>query len=150
MLGDGNRPTGYGDMITRSELLICEIQETNAHLRSNTMQFVNWFSFFLLSSYAAAFGLWLLKASQLKVSAAAVSYGIPIVVLILHIFAFVGIIVFRRYTAASNALVCQLGSDESGPARSSIPARFYQWMTNLMAAGYVVSYFVWLSLLIFP
>jgi hypothetical protein len=30
---------------------------------------------------------------------------------------------------------------------SPIPARFCQWMTDLMAAGYVLSYFIWLSLL---
>jgi uncharacterized protein (DUF983 family) len=28
-----------------------------------------------------------------------------------------------------------------------LPARFCQWMTDLMAAGYVLSYFIWLSLL---
>ncbi len=31
--------------------------------------------------------------------------------------------------------------------RSPIPARFCQWMTDLMAAGFVISYFTWFALL---
>ena len=41
------------------------------------------------------------------------------------------------------AILQQLGYSEDSP----IPARFCQWMTDLMAAGYVLSYFNWLSLL---
>ena len=37
----------------RTELLLREYDEINAHLRSNISQFVNWFSFFLLSSFVA-------------------------------------------------------------------------------------------------
>jgi hypothetical protein len=41
------------------------------------------------------------------------------------------------------AITQQLGHSGDSP----IPARFCQWMTDLMAAGYVVSYFIWFSLL---
>ena len=62
----------------------------------------------------------------------------------MHIPVFVGIFTFRRYIIASlEAILQQLGYSEDLP----IPARFCQWMTGLMAAGYVLSYFNWLSLL---
>ena len=34
-------------MVAHAALLLQEYQEVNAHLRVNTNQFVNWFSFFL-------------------------------------------------------------------------------------------------------
>jgi len=39
---------------TGADLLRQEYREVNAHLRANTTQFVNWFSFFLTFSFVAA------------------------------------------------------------------------------------------------
>jgi hypothetical protein len=41
-------------MEERAALLLLEYQEVNAHLRANTNQFVNWFSFFLTLSLLVA------------------------------------------------------------------------------------------------
>jgi hypothetical protein len=55
MLGDELSPPGFGDlMVERAALLLQEYQEVNAHLRANTSQFVNWFSFFLTLSLLMA------------------------------------------------------------------------------------------------
>ena len=74
-------------------------------------------------------------------------YDIQLVSLLMHIPVFVGIFTFRRYIVAAHqkieAITQQLGYSEDSP----FPARFCQWMTDLMAAGYVLSYFIWLSLL---
>ncbi len=74
-------------------------------------------------------------------------YAVQLVFLLMHIPAFIGILTFRRYILAADrkieAITQQLGDSGDSP----IPARFCQWMTDLMAAGYVVSYFIWFSLL---
>ena len=55
MLGDELSPSRFGDlMVERPALLLQEYQEVNAHLRANTSQFVNWFSFFLTLSLLMA------------------------------------------------------------------------------------------------
>ena len=55
MLGHEYRSRGVGDVtFSENDLLIREYQEINAHLRTNTTQFVNWFSFLLTFSLAAA------------------------------------------------------------------------------------------------
>jgi hypothetical protein len=41
-------------MAAGADLLRQEYREVNAHLRANTTQFVNWFSFFLTFSLVAA------------------------------------------------------------------------------------------------
>ncbi|MBV9118112.1 MAG: hypothetical protein JOY63_12200 [Acetobacteraceae bacterium] len=65
--------------------------------------------------------------------------------LVLHILAF-AILIFRRYIAVSNKrverIIALLGEEGVSP----IPARFCQWMTHFMGAGFVISYFIWFSL----
>ncbi len=134
-------------MDERSALLLQEYKEVNAHLRANTNQFVNWFSFFLTLSLLAA-GLFA-AAPEYRPALSRFGYGyaVQLVSLLMHIPAFIGILTFRRYILAADrkieAITRQLGHSGDSP----IPARFWQWMTDLMAAGYVVSYFIWFSLL---
>ena len=47
----------------KSGALLAEYEEINQHLRSNTTQFVNWFSFFLLASFPG-FGLFVFFRGQ--------------------------------------------------------------------------------------
>jgi hypothetical protein len=134
-------------MEVRAALLLQEYQEVNAHLRANTSQFVNWFSFFLTLSLLVA-GLFVAVPDyRPALSGFAHRYAVQLVSLLMHIPAFVGILTFRRYILAAHrkieAITQQLGHSGDSP----IPARFCQWMTDLMAAGYVVSYFIWFSLL---
>jgi hypothetical protein len=134
-------------MEQRAALLLQEYQEVNAHLRANTNQFVNWFSFFLILSLLLA-GLFVTAPDyRPALGRFAHRYGVQFVSLLMHIPAFVGILTFRRYILAAHrkieAITEQLGHSDG----SAIPARFCQWMTDLMAAGYVVSYFIWFSLL---
>jgi hypothetical protein len=142
-------------MVERTELLLREYDEINAHLRSNIGQFVNWFSFFLLSSFIAlaVFVSGYRNWPELR----HFFYAVLIVFLFLHILAFAGIITFRHYILASNARVLcvirEIAENVDGstsPWRSvpsPVPTRFTKWMTDLMAAGFVVSYFAWFSLL---
>ena len=74
-------------------------------------------------------------------------YGVQLVSLLMHIPAFFGILTFRRYILAAHRKIEAITQQFGYPGDSPIPARFYQWMTDLMAAGYVVSYFIWLLLL---
>jgi hypothetical protein len=150
MLGDELSPPGFGDlMVERAALLLQEYQEVNAHLRANTSQFVNWFSFFLTLSLLMA-GVFVAASGHRPAALGGrfvQHYGVQLVSLLMHIPVFVGIFTFRRYIIAAHqkveAIIRQLGYAEDSP----IPARFCQWMTDLMAAGYVLSYFIWLSLL---
>jgi hypothetical protein len=135
-------------MDQRPALLLKEYEEVNAHLRANTTQFANWFSLFLLGSLVAA-GLFLSAPDLRPALDTIVRRGaVQSVCLIMHILAFVGILTFRRYILAAcrciDTIVQQIGETSGSP----IPARFYQWMTDLMAAGYLVSYFIWFALLI--
>jgi hypothetical protein len=148
MLGDELSPPGFGYlMVERAALLLQEYQEVNAHLRANTRQFVNWFSFFLTLSLLVAGVFATAPDYRPALGRFAHHYGVQVVSLLMHIPVFVGIFTFRRYIIAAHqkieAIIQQLGYSEDSP----IPARFCQWMTDLMAAGYVLSYFVWLSLL---
>jgi hypothetical protein len=134
-------------MVAHAALLLREYQEVNAHLRVNTNQFVNWFSFFLTLSLFAAVIFVVAPDYRPVLGKFAHRYAVQLVFLLMHIPAFVGILTFRRYILAADrkieAITQQLGHSGDSP----IPARFCQWMTDLMAAGYVVSYFIWFSLL---
>jgi len=133
-----------------SDLLVREYQEINAHLRSNTGQFVNWFSFLLTFSLVTAGGVLVLDEHRQGWRGMALDYGLPIACLLLHVLAFAGILIFRHYIIAAhrkiNDIIALLGDKHGSP----VPVRFSLWMTHLMAAGFAVSYFAWLTLLILP
>jgi hypothetical protein len=134
-------------MAAGADLLRQEYQEVNAYLRANTAQFVNWFSFFLIFSFMAAAIFLATIAYRSGLRGYALAYGVPLTFLLLHILAFVGILTFRRYIMAAHCKVEEIIKQTGGTGGSPIPVRFCQWMTDLMAAGFVISYFVWLSLL---
>jgi hypothetical protein len=148
VLGNQHGTPPFGDLMDApAALLLQEYQELNAHLRANTNQFVNWFSFFLTASLIAA-GLFVVAPEyRPALDGVARRYAVQIAFLLMHILAFIGILTFRRYILAANhkieAIIQQVGQAGESP----IPARFCQWMTDLMAAGYVVSYFIWFTLL---
>jgi hypothetical protein len=148
MLGDQHDPGAFGDLMEeRAALLLQEYQEVNAHLRVNTSQFVNWFSFFLTLSLLAAAVFVAAPEYRPMLGGFARRYAVQLVFLLMNMLAFVGILTFRRYILAAEckiqAIVRQLDQDGGSP----IPTRFCQWMTDLMAAGFIVSYFIWFSLL---
>jgi hypothetical protein len=148
VLGDQLCPSIVGDVMEpRAALLLQEYQEVNAHLRVNTNQFVNWFSFFLTLSLLVA-GLFVAAPDYRPVLPGFIHrYAVQIVSLLMHIPAFIGILIFRRYILAAHRKIEAITQQLSHSGDSPIPARFFQWMTDLMAAGYVVSYFIWFSLL---
>ena len=80
----------------------------------------------------------------------ALDYGVPIVCLLLHVLSFAGILIFRRYIIAAhrkiNDIIALLGDQHGSP----VPVGFSLWMTHLMVAGFAVSYFRWLTLLVLP
>jgi len=134
-------------MEDRTALLLQEYQEVNAHLRANTNQFVNWFSFFLTVSLLAA-GLFVAVPDyRPMLGGLARRYGVQLVFLLMHILAFVGILTFRRYILAADNKIGAIVRQFDQAGESPIPTRFCQWMTDLMAAGFVVSYFIWFLLL---
>jgi hypothetical protein len=133
-----------------NDLLIREYQEINAHLRTNTTQFVNWFSFLLTFSLVAAAAFLVANQHGSGLRGIALEYGIPTVCLILHVLAFAGILVFRHYIVAAHCKIDELISLLGDNGGSPVPVRFSLWMTHLMAAGFVVSYFAWLSMLLLP
>ncbi len=151
-----------------NELLLMEYHEVNAHLRANTTQFVSWFSFFLTFSLMAAAVFLVADEHRPGLRGVALEYGVPIVLLLLHILAFAGIMTFRRYMTAADCkiqeIVGQMGETSPSPlptrlaiqeiveqmgetSRSPLPKRFAYFMTDLMAAGFVISYFTWFFLL---
>ena len=134
-------------MAAEADLLAEEYREVNAHLRANTTQFVNWFSFFLTFSFVAAAIFVATTAYRPELHGFALDYGVPIVFLLMHILAFVGILTFRRYIMAARCEVEAIIKRAGGTGGSPIPVRFCRWMTDLMAAGFVVSYFTWFALL---
>ena len=74
-------------------------------------------------------------------------YAVPAVFLLMHMLAFGAILTFRHYTAAADRRVGEIAAAAgAGSGRSPIPLRFCKWMTDLMAAGFLVSYFGWLLL----
>jgi hypothetical protein len=130
-----------------TDLLLREYQEVNAHLRANMTQFVNWFSFFLTSSFVVAAGFLVANEHQPGFRGIALEYGLPVVFLLLHVLAFVGILTFRRYITAAHGKIDEIIKLLGDTGGSPVPVRFSQWMTHLMAAGFIISYFVWFSLL---
>jgi hypothetical protein len=151
VLGNGYRPPGVGDVThSASDLLLHEYQEINAHLRTNTTQFVNWFSLLLTFSLVMAAGCLVFNAHLSGLRQIAWEYGLPTACLVLHIPAFTGILLFRRYIIAAHAKIDEIISLLGDKGGSPVPVRFSLWMTHLMAAGFVVSYFAWLSLLLLP
>jgi len=134
-------------MEERTALLLQEYQEINAHLRANTNQFVNWFSFFLAASLLAAGLFAAVPDYRPALNEFARRYAVQLVFLLMHILAFVGILTFRRYILAANHKIETITQQLGQAGGSPIPTRFCQWMTDLMGAGFMVSYFIWFSLL---
>jgi hypothetical protein len=130
-----------------NQLLLVEYHEVNAHLRANTTQFVSWFSFFLTSNLMAAAVFLVADEHRPGLRGVALEYGVPIVLLLLHILAFAGIMTFRRYMTAAHCKIQEIVERMGEPSRSPLPTRFAYWMTHLMAAGFVISYFTWFFLL---
>jgi hypothetical protein len=129
------------------DLLPDEYREVNARLRANMTQFVNWFSFFLTFSFLTAAVFVVTSTYWPESHGFALNYGVPIVFLLLHILAFVGILTFRRYIMAAHCKVEEIIKQTDGTGGSPIPVRFCQWMTDLIASGFVISYFMWFALL---
>jgi uncharacterized membrane protein YagU involved in acid resistance len=128
-------------------LLIAEYHEVNAHLRANTRQFVNWFSFFLTFSFIAAVIFAALSVTRPELWTSRAAYGVEVVFLLMHILALTGIVVFRRYIVACHCKVEDVIAKIGLAGDSPIPVRFCKWMTDLMAAGFVISYFTWFAML---
>src|SRR5690349_10598144 len=107
-------------MVERAALLLQEYQEVNAHLRANTNQFVNWFSFFLTLSLLMA-GAFAATTPDYRPALGrfAQHYGVQLVSLLMHIPIFIGIFTFRRYIIAAHqkieAIIQQLGYSEDSP-----------------------------------
>jgi hypothetical protein len=132
---------------SETTLLIAEYQEVNAHLRANTTQFVNWFSFFLTFSFVAAAIFAAVSVARPELWASQAAYGVEVVFLLMHILALTGIVVFRRYIVTCHCKVEDLSGKIGLAGNSPIPVRFCKWMTDLMAAGFVISYFTWFAML---
>jgi hypothetical protein len=131
-------------MVDQSGLLVREYEAINTHLRGNIGQFVNWFSFFLTASLVALAAFLAVGDRWPDVRLVRLRYVVPGVFLFLHVLAFVGILIFRRYIAAASRRVEEIIAEAGEAGRSPIPVGFCKWMTNLMAAGFLVSYFAWL------
>jgi hypothetical protein len=150
MLGDQYRPQAISDLMeSRMDLLHLEYQEVNAHLRVNINQFVNWFSFFLTFDLVSAAVFVGLRTYGPERHGFVLRYGIPIVFILMHILAFTGILIFRHYLIAAHSKVEEIISQLGERGVSPIPLRFCRWMTDLMAAGFLLSYLVWFLLLFF-
>src|SRR5689334_14067382 len=119
-------------MVERTELLLREYDEINAHVRSNISQFVNWFSFFLIASFVALAVF--VTGYRNWPGLHPFFYAVLTVFLFLHILAFVSIVTFRRYISVSNARVVCVIREMAENVDSPVPTRFSQWMTDLMAA----------------
>jgi hypothetical protein len=136
-------------MADASDLLSREYEAINGHLRVNIAQFVNWFSFFLtfsfvvLGAFAVTVHLWP-QPGWIRWK-----YAVPGLFLFMHVLAFAAILTFRNYISAADRRVRQIILDTAANSQSPIPARFCKWMTDLMAAGFLASYFAWFVLLCF-
>lgn len=132
-------------MADTSDLLIKEYEAVNAHLRANIGQFVNWFSFFLTFSFAALAVFVATGDRWPQPRLLSLGYAVPAAFLLLHMLAFGDILTFRHYIADADRrvgqIVAEAGAEAGAAGRSPIPVRFCTWMTNFMAAGYLVSYF---------
>ena len=131
----------------RTALLLDDYHEVNAHLRANMTQFVNWFSLFLILNFVATAAFIATTPQRLALHDPALTYGVQLVFLLLHLLAFAGILIFRHYIVASHCKVEEIIAALGESGGSPIPVRFCKWMTNLMATGYLVSYLLWLRLL---
>ena len=60
------------------------------------------------------------------------------------------ILIFRHYVTAAHRKLDEIVKLLGDTGGSPVPVRFTLWMTHLMAAGFVVSYFAWFSLLLLP
>ncbi len=129
------------------ELLLREYGEINAHLRANMGQFVNWFSFFLTFSFCSVAAYLAVATTRPDLRGFFLIYGVQIVFLLMHVLAFVSILTFRRYIVASHCRIEEIVQQIGQSGDSPVPVRFSKWMTDLMAAGFVVWYFAWFSLL---
>lgn len=147
MLGKQPAAAEFVHLMPGHELLLREYQEINAHLRANMTQFVNWFSFFLTFSFLSAAVYLALITIRADPRGFPLSYGVQIVFLLMHVLAFVSILTFRRYIVASHCRLEAIIRLVAEPGDSPVPVRFSKWMTDLMAAGFVLSYFAWFSLL---
>jgi hypothetical protein len=138
-------------MADTNDLLAREYEAINAHLRANIGQFVNWFSFFLVFSFVALAIFVATGDRWPQLRLLRVDYAVPALFLLMHLLAFGAILTFRhtspRRTAASERSLPKAPGSPGRPRRSPIPLRFCKWMTDLMAAGFLVSYFAWLLLL---
>ena len=135
-------------MADTNDLLAREYEAINAHLRANIGQFVNWFSFFLTFSFVALAVFVATGDRWPQPRLLRLEYAVPAVFLLVHVLAFVAILTFRRYIEGADRRVGQIVAEAGTAAgRSPIPVRFCKWMTDLMAAGFLVSYFAWLLVL---
>ena len=134
-------------MADTNDLLAREYEAINAHLRANIGQFVNWFSFFLTFSFVALAVFMATGDRWPQPRLLRLQYAVPAVFLLMHMLAFAAILTFRHYIADADGRVGQIVAEAGATAgRSPIPVRFCKWMTDLMAAGFLVSYFAWLLL----
>ncbi len=133
-------------MADASGLLAREYEAINAHLRANIGQFVNWFSFFLTFSFAALAVFVATCDRWPRPRLLSLGYAVPAAFLLLHMLAFGAILTFRHYIADADRRVVEIIVEAGAAGRSPIPLRFCKWMTNFMAAGFLVSYFGWLLL----
>jgi hypothetical protein len=135
-------------MADTRDLLAMEYEAVNAHLRANVGQFVNWFSFFLTFSFAALAAFVATGDRWPQLRLLPMGYAVPAVFLLMHLLAFVAILTFRHYIAVADRRLGEIIAEAGAAAgRSPIPVRFCKWMTDLMAAGFLVSYFAWLLML---
>lgn len=133
-------------MADTSGLLVEEYEAVNAHLRANIGQFVNWFSFFLVFSFIALAVFVATGERWPQPRLLGLGYAVPAVLLLLHLLAFGAILTFRHYIADADRRVGEIVAETGSAGQSPIPMRFCKWMTNFMAAGFLVSYFGWLLL----
>ena len=134
-------------MADTSDLLAREYEAVNAHLRANIGQFVNWFSFFLAFSFVALAVFVATGDRWPQPRLLRLEYAVPAVFLLMHMLAFAAILTFRHYIAEADRRVGQIVAEaRTAAGRSPIPVRFCKRMTDLMAAGFLVSYFAWLLL----
>jgi hypothetical protein len=134
-------------MVEKNDGLLAEYAEINQHLRSNSSQFVNWFSFFLMASFLG-FGVFVFfRGRWPTLGGIGLENTVTLVSMVMHALAGAAILTFRFYISASNARVEAVLRQTGVGGVSPVPLRFCKWMTNFMAAGYVISYFTWFTLL---
>ena len=101
---------------SETDLLVLEYQEINAHLRTNTTGFVNWFSFFLTFSLVAAIAFLVTGEHRQGLRGLALQYGVPIACLMLLVIALAGILIFRHSSPPRIASLTRSSSFWATPA----------------------------------